>query len=192
MLTERSKYEAYLGKSITDRYHDLNRHCNELVDQANAQIQSLQEKIGSKTTSHAPHWGQHPINTLSEMQEDRAILLQKFNELHNAYKEKSKAHANLKKLYDAGKAKEMAINVQDAAEDDADETLLAGAANRFHDRMGTGTGIGGQASHFPMNRHGVEQIHSRQRSGGSGGMEGDARFASHWPQPGTALAQTSR
>lgn len=130
--------------------------------------------------------------TFTEMQEDQAILLQKFNELHIAYKDKSKAHANLKKLYDAGKAKEMAINVQDAAEDDADEALLGGVANRFHDRMGTGTGIGGHSSHFPMDRHGVEQIHSRQRSGGSGGMEGDARFASHWPQPGAVRAHSSR
>ena len=95
---------------------------------------------------------------------EQRALEQRNAELIDAFKDKSKSHQQIQKMYQALKAQAAATQVQAAASDDAEQILHVGGSQAFMDSRGN------QQNHsrFPVNGRGIEQIHSRQRSGGSG------------------------
>lgn len=47
-LTSPSAYQEYLGKIMTDKYTHLSRGMDKVINDANTEIQNLQEKVMSK------------------------------------------------------------------------------------------------------------------------------------------------
>ncbi|TKA35811.1 hypothetical protein B0A49_13444, partial [Cryomyces minteri] len=107
---------------------------------------------------------------LSAVHTDQKHLEQKNHELVTAYEEKSRSQQQIQKLYQSLKSQVMASHVQTAASDDAENTLQTVTGSRLIDRLGTSRAPQSQYAQFSAGHRGAEQIHSRQRSSGSGGI----------------------
>jgi hypothetical protein len=66
-------------------------------------------------------------------------LKKKYDDLENAFKDKSKAQAEITAKYNKLKAQTMAADVQDAASENAEETLLGATGAHFSRQMFRGT-----------------------------------------------------
>ncbi|KAI2619239.1 hypothetical protein GGR54DRAFT_630786 [Hypoxylon sp. NC1633] len=93
--TQEVVYQEYLGKTLTEKYSNLSVHLDKVINDANLEITSLQNK-------------------LTRMKND---------ELTQAYKEKNRKLLQTQELYDKLKRKAMLGQIQDAAEDAIDSTL---------------------------------------------------------------------
>lgn len=47
-LTRRSIYQEYLAKSLTDKYHNLSVQMDKIINDANSEIDGLNQKLSSK------------------------------------------------------------------------------------------------------------------------------------------------
>ena len=50
MLTDCSVYQEYLAKSLTDKYGNLNVQMDKLVNDANTELDSLNQKLAGTST----------------------------------------------------------------------------------------------------------------------------------------------
>ena len=50
MLTDGSVYQEYLAKSLTDKYGNLNVQMDKLVNDANTELDSLNQKLAGTST----------------------------------------------------------------------------------------------------------------------------------------------
>ncbi|KAK5148830.1 hypothetical protein LTR04_000450 [Oleoguttula sp. CCFEE 6159] len=144
-------YQEFLAKSLTEKYSTLSSQMDKIINDANTEITNLREKLSAVHT-------------------DQKHLEQKNHELVTAYKEKSRSQQQIQKLYQSLKSQVMASHVQTAASDDAENTLQTVTGSRFIDRLGTSRAPQSQYAQFSAGHRGAEQIHSRQRSSGSGGI----------------------
>ncbi|KAI5923650.1 hypothetical protein F4810DRAFT_668281 [Camillea tinctor] len=113
--TQEIIYQEYLVKSFTDKYSDLNVQLDRVINDANAEITNLHNKLES-------------------MKLDQDTLQKKNEELSHAYKEKNRKLLQTQELYDKLKRKAMLGQMQDAAKDAVDSTL--------HDSIPNATGMG--------------------------------------------------
>lgn len=107
------------------------------------------------------------------MQAEFGALEAKNHELGDAFKEKSKAHQHVTKLYQALKAQVMASHVATAAGDEAEITLQTARGDRFIDRLpGTRTGTANYSQLGVTQQMGGGRAHDRfdSRSSGSSGQ----------------------
>lgn len=51
-MTEDSVYQAHLYRSLTDKYSNMSRHLDKVINEANSQINGLQQKIACR---HDPY-----------------------------------------------------------------------------------------------------------------------------------------
>ncbi|KAF2869857.1 hypothetical protein BDV95DRAFT_497122 [Massariosphaeria phaeospora] len=144
-------YQEHLAKSLTEKYATLSQQMDQLIHDANSQIKVLQDKMQA-------------------MQAEQASLEHKNHELIDAYREKTKTHQQVQKLYQSLKAQVMASHVANAAGDEADYTLNTARGDRFVDRLpGTRTGTANFSQHGP----GPQQRGTgRQRNGAESGSSG--------------------
>ncbi|KAK5294407.1 hypothetical protein LTR16_001366 [Cryomyces antarcticus] len=149
--TQEIVYQEFLAKSLTEKYSTLSSQMDKIINDANTEITNLREKLSAVHT-------------------DQKHLEQKNHELVTAYKEKSRSQQQIQKLYQSLKSQVMASHVQTAASDDAENTLQTVTGSRFIDRLGTSRAPQSQYAQFSAGHRGAEQIHSRQRSSGSGGI----------------------
>jgi E3 ubiquitin-protein ligase CCNP1IP1 len=105
------------------------------------------------------------------MQIDQEHAQHKNHELAEAYREKSRKHLQIQELYDKLKRRTLYSQVQNAALETVDRTLCTpSCASKARD-VGTGQQVPGETQNplrhqrLPVDHQGVEQVHSRQRSG---------------------------
>ncbi|EON61267.1 hypothetical protein W97_00480 [Coniosporium apollinis CBS 100218] len=153
--TQEIVYQEYLAKSLTDKYTSLSAHMNKIIHDANSEITGLRDKLAA-------------------VQVDQKNLEQRHNDLTDAFREKTKAFQQIDKAYRSLKAQVMSAQVATAASDDAEIALQSVTSNRFVDRLGTRNSGQADGHRYPVDQRGIEQIHSRQRSGGSGEGRGRA------------------
>ncbi|KAI1852474.1 hypothetical protein JX265_011108 [Neoarthrinium moseri] len=106
--TQEVVYQEYLGKTLTEKYTNLSVHLDKVINEANSQITSLNNKI-------------------SNVDLDQQALRRKNDELAQALKEKNKKLLQTQELYDKLKRKAMMGQMQDAAEDAVDSNLQTAA-----------------------------------------------------------------
>ncbi|CAJ2501888.1 Uu.00g047410.m01.CDS01 [Anthostomella pinea] len=102
--TQEVIYQEYMGKTLTDKYSNLSVHLDKVINDANAEITNLHNK-------------------LSGMKVDHDALRKKNDELAQAFKDKNRKLLQTQELYDKLKRKAMMGQIQDAAEDAVDSSL---------------------------------------------------------------------
>ncbi|PKY03387.1 cyclin [Aspergillus campestris IBT 28561] len=162
-------YQEFLGKTLTEKYTNLNTQMDKVVHNANTEIATLQAK-------------------LSEMQDTHEQLGKKNQELADLYREKCKKFTQITNLYNLLKTRAMRSQMQTAASDSVSQALrsLAPPQAEPHSAMPPlPAAIAGpppqtpssrQQSAFPVDTEGVEQLHRYQRSG-TGSSRGTKRRA---------------
>ncbi len=106
------------------------------------------------------------------MQTEQVSLEAKNHELIDAFKEKSRAHQQIQKLYQALKAQVMASHVANAAGDEAELTLQTAQADRYITRLpGTRTGTANLNQIGVGQQAGLGRPQNRQGSRSSGSSE---------------------
>ncbi|KAF1956115.1 hypothetical protein CC80DRAFT_445752 [Byssothecium circinans] len=151
--TQEILYQDQLAKSLTEKYTSLNQQMDQLINDANAQIKILQDKIHS-------------------LQEERADLEKKNNELGEAFREKSHSQQKIQRMYQQLKAQVMATHVADAAGDEADLTIHTARGDRFVNRIPGARSGAANLSQLGANQNvGGRRRHNRDGSGSSGSNE---------------------
>ncbi|MCJ1399705.1 hypothetical protein MMC11_002907 [Xylographa trunciseda] len=102
--TQEIIYQEYLAKSLTDKFGNVNAQMDKIIHDANAEIDSLTQKI-----------------TQLHMEQDK--LKTEHTKLTIAFRDKSRQHQQTQELYDRLKRKEMTAATQSAAFDSVDEVL---------------------------------------------------------------------
>ncbi|KAI5457206.1 hypothetical protein BGZ63DRAFT_366128 [Mariannaea sp. PMI_226] len=97
-------YQQYLYKTLTDKYSSLSIRLEKTVNEANSEIEALQQKLKSMTA-------------------DQDALRQKNHEYIRAYREKSRKLLQTQELYDKVKRKAEMGHIQQAASDAVDSSL---------------------------------------------------------------------
>ncbi|KAF1984688.1 hypothetical protein K402DRAFT_422601 [Aulographum hederae CBS 113979] len=153
-VTQEVVYQEFLATSLTAKFSKLKAEFDNVVHSANAQIGDLQEK-------------------LEDMKGERQDLIGKNNQLVSAFRDKNKVYQHLQKEYQILKAKNMTNDVRTAASDDAEMAVQSAAPQRHTDRLGPRGANMNPYVQPHTDRRGMERIHSRQKTGGSGGSSGD-------------------
>ncbi|KPI38276.1 uncharacterized protein AB675_11976 [Cyphellophora attinorum] len=102
--TQEIFYQEHLGKILKDKYGQLSAAMDKIINEANTEISTLQDKINNFSI-------------------DQRTLQDKYDDLANLYREKSKKAAQAQQLYDALKKKVLMRRVETAASADANQTL---------------------------------------------------------------------
>ncbi|KAI1336042.1 cyclin B1 interacting protein-like protein 1 [Xylariaceae sp. FL0016] len=102
--TQEIFYHEHVGKTLSDKHSSLNVHLGKIVNEANAEITDLRQKLTS-------------------MDMDQENLRKKNEELALAFKDKNKKLLQTQELYDKLKRKAMLGQMQDAAEHAVDSQL---------------------------------------------------------------------
>ncbi|KAG2420513.1 hypothetical protein HFD88_000125 [Aspergillus terreus] len=145
-------YQEFLGKTLTDKYANLNTQMDKVIHNANAEISTLQTK-------------------LSDMKKEHDQLQKKNQELVDMYREKSKKFTQITNLYNLLKSRSMRPQIQNAASDSISQTLKSLVPQNAAPMQSTLSNQPSTISSprppdvFPLNREGVDQIHRYQRSG---------------------------
>lgn len=164
-------YQEHLAKNLTEKYATLSQQMDQLIQDANAQIRTLQEKVHSE---YGPRSRHSDLMTSVDMQADQAALEQKNHELATAFRAKANAQSQLQKLYQSLKAQVMASHVANAAGDEAEHALHTVRGDRFVNRIpGTRTGTATYSvSGMAPRQDDRQRYHNRAGSGSSGGSGG--------------------
>ncbi|CAM1511076.1 Fc.00g085890.m01.CDS01 [Cosmosporella sp. VM-42] len=101
-------YQQYLYKTLTEKYSNLSIQLDKTVNDANAEIDGLQNKFSSLAT-------------------EQDALRRKNEELNQAYREKTRKLLQTQELYDKVKRKAEMGHIQRAASDAVDSTLQTGS-----------------------------------------------------------------
>ncbi|KAJ5330433.1 hypothetical protein N7476_000216 [Penicillium atrosanguineum] len=159
--TQEIFYQDFLGKSLTEKYSNLNTQMDKVIHNANSEMSVLQNKI-------------------SDIQAAQEQLEKKNQELADLNREKSKKLSQMTNLYNLLKARAMRTEMQTAASDTVSQTL-----NNLSSRNSTmlppiqthvrpppiTTKARSRQGHTPKTRsyhlspEGVERLHRYQRSG---------------------------
>ncbi|MCJ1351219.1 MAG: hypothetical protein MMC33_001202 [Icmadophila ericetorum] len=149
--TQEIVYQEYLAKTLTDKYGHLSLQMDKVINEANAEIESLSQKI-------------------SAMQIEQDQLKAENINLANIYREKNKKHQHTQELYDRLKRKEMTAVTQSAAYDSANEVLESATRRQSHGRtdpslngVHTRSETGGAAPYGPSNSLNREPHYGMQR-----------------------------
>ncbi|KAL9100839.1 MAG: hypothetical protein Q9163_003829 [Psora crenata] len=167
-LTRGSVYQEYLAKTLTDKYGNLNVQVDKIINEANGELEILNQKITSIVDKI--------LIGLVDMQMDQDRLKAENQSLAASLREKTRKHQQTQELYDRLKRKEMTAATRSAAQSaafDSVDDVLGGVPHRS-------AYPGKPQGHrdfqpCPVDHNGVERVHTHQRSGsshshGSGGM----------------------
>ncbi|KAM0282725.1 hypothetical protein ACHAQH_002923 [Verticillium albo-atrum] len=113
--TQEIVYQKYLEKTLTDKYKALDLHLDKTVNEANAEIENLQSQMKDLA-----------------LQNDS--VRRKYEELGQAYKEKSRKLLQTQELYDRVKRKAEMGQMQAAACDAVDSHLQMHALPENHEK----------------------------------------------------------
>jgi E3 ubiquitin-protein ligase CCNP1IP1 len=155
---------------------------DKVVNEANTQLQNLQNKIQSELLCASCKLA--VLIQKSGLTIDSHSLQQKNSELIDLYHEKSKKQAQTQHLYDTLKKRILMSQVETAASDNVVPTFKStGSGTRpetvngisFAQAGGLGVNAVGerQSRSIPVNKNGVEQLHRHQRHGSSSQTCGD-------------------
>lgn len=171
--TQEIVYQEYLAKTLTDKYGNLNVQVDKIVNDANAELEILHQK-------------------LAVMQIDQDKLKTENTSLVAAFREKSRKHQQTQELYDRLKRKEMTAATQSAAFDSVDEVLGSISSRSYQDpnhpnvsqQYQSVSRPPGQQDfyHSPVDVHGQQQMYTHGRSG-SNGSQGSKGLMPPPPNP---------
>jgi DNA-binding protein H-NS len=147
-------YQEYLAKGLTDKTAVLNTQMDQIINDANGEILRLRNKLAA-------------------VEIDQEDLRKKNHELSEAYNQKSQAHQKSQKMYDVLKKRTLQSDVRYAAEDAVGEQMVNTMPMSQH-AEGFSTSQR-QTQQYPVDHRGIEQLHSRQRSGSSGDEEQNSK-----------------
>ncbi|KAL2438279.1 hypothetical protein ABEF95_005660 [Exophiala dermatitidis] len=200
-ITQEISYQEYVARNLSESNDHLSTSVDKIIHDANAEIQALEKKLAGTSGLSA---SAHHLATHSDSSEavtlDHRTMEQKYVELVDMYREKSRKHSQTQKLYDTLKKKCLAeqthgaahvVNNPAAADASAPPTiravntmpqpelsrLLRTESNQEpaqRPKLAERRDLRGQ----PSFRHGPEQLHPHQRSGssvhgaGGGGEQG--------------------
>ncbi|KAH9897305.1 hypothetical protein F4778DRAFT_255454 [Xylariomycetidae sp. FL2044] len=102
--TQEVIYQGQMGKALTDKYSTLSVHLDKVINDANAEIANMHNKLSSMSTEYEN-------------------MRKKNEELAQAFKEKNRKLLQTQELYDKLKRKAMLGQLQDAAENAVDSTI---------------------------------------------------------------------
>ncbi|KAH3980295.1 hypothetical protein HBI56_141620 [Parastagonospora nodorum] len=143
-------YQEHLAKGLTEKYNTLSQQMDQLIHEANSQIQALQDKMQT-------------------MQGEYSALEGKNHELSDAFGQKARSLGQITKLYQALKAQVMASHVAHAAGNEAEITLQTARGDRFIDRLpGIRAGTAQYSQTRVSQRVGGGRPHNRADSRSSG------------------------
>ncbi|RAK76834.1 uncharacterized protein BO72DRAFT_430028 [Aspergillus fijiensis CBS 313.89] len=156
--TQEVFYQEFLGKTLTEKYTNLNTQMDKVIHNANSEISALQARI-------------------SDMQTTQEQLRKKNQELVDMYREKCTRFTQITNLYNLLKSRAMKSQMQTAATDSVHQTLnsLPLPLPPLAHSQSHQTSMPPQTPlhRYPVDREGVEQLHRHQRSG-TGSSKGAA------------------
>ncbi|KAL4921421.1 hypothetical protein BDW62DRAFT_208413 [Aspergillus aurantiobrunneus] len=151
--TQEIFYQEFLGKTLTEKYTNLNAQMDKVIHNANKEILTLQTR-------------------LVDMQTAQEQLRKKNQELADMYRDKCKKFTQITHLYNVLKSRTMRSQMQTAAASQAINSLEIprnGPSNLATQNHGVSappqTPSTYQQSAYPVDLEGVEQLHRHQRSG---------------------------
>ncbi|KAK4543592.1 hypothetical protein LTR36_005487 [Oleoguttula mirabilis] len=149
--TQEIVYQEFLARSLTDKYSSLSTQMDKIINEANAEITALRDR-------------------LMTMHTEQKALEQKNHELAGKFREKSQEQQRLQKLYQALKQQQLAAGMELAAEHNAEHFVqAAGQGGHQHkDRhMQSRSGNNGSAGSGGRSRaiHGWENQMHGSRAG---------------------------
>ena len=174
-------YQEYLAKTLTDKYSHLNVQMDRLVNDANSELQVLNQKLSSNTLVKSPV--HRRSLTCQDIQTENDRIRNDNGKLVVAFREKSRKHQQTQELYDRLKRKEMTTTTQSAAFDSV-EDVLGVRSSRMGAIPSTGVHEPQQTPQAPEQRrfpthdtgfNGVPQsnLHHRRTSNQSNGSGGE-------------------
>ncbi|EXJ84593.1 hypothetical protein A1O3_05263 [Capronia epimyces CBS 606.96] len=174
-ITQEISYQEYVARNLGEQNDHLNTAVDQIVHDANAEIQSLEKKLEGTSNSQQPATHSDLNGALTV---DHKTLEHKYTELVDLYREKSRKHSQTQKLYDTLKRKCLADQSHGVVFNNDGQTLrsvnplpqpaMARARTDLneqsaqHQRFNERTDLRGG----PL-RQGPEQLHPHQRSGSS-------------------------
>ncbi|RAH50337.1 uncharacterized protein BO95DRAFT_352703 [Aspergillus brunneoviolaceus CBS 621.78] len=172
-LTDHSSsfYQEFLGKTLTEKYTNLNTQMDKVIHNANSEISALQARISDQNQIPTPHPWQPDMQTTQDQ------LRKKNQELVDMYREKCTRFTQITNLYNLLKSRAMKSQMQTAATDSVHQTLnsLPLPLPPLPQSQSHQTSMPPQTPlhRYPVDREGVEQLHRHQRSG-TGSSKGAA------------------
>ncbi|KAI9375510.1 cyclin [Aspergillus egyptiacus] len=167
--TQEIFYQEFLGKTLTDKYTNLNTQMDKVIHNSNTEISTLQGK-------------------LADMQAAQEQLRKKNQELVEMYREKCKKFSQITNLYNLLKSRAMQSQMQTAAASQAIHSLEVPrpdparlASNNLGVTAPPQTPSIYQRT-FTTDLDGVEQLHRHQRSG-TGSSKGTKQKADSAAMP---------
>ncbi|EEP79771.1 predicted protein [Uncinocarpus reesii 1704] len=155
---QRSFYQEYLGKNLTDKYTALNKQMDKVIHDANSEMSSLHQRI-------------------ADLKMNQEQLQKKNQELVELYRDKSKKHTQITNLYNILKSRTMRSQLQTAVSDTVAHTLQnlgtsgTHTSNGFepnsHLTLSNSRPVQYGEACLGSNNNTVDQLHRRQRSGSS-------------------------
>ena len=113
-----SFYQEHLGKNLKDKYGQLSNAMDKIINEANTEISTLQNKISCKHCVHDDN-----LADITAISTNQNALQNKYDDLANLYRDKSKKCAQSQQLYDALKKKFMLRGVETAASENVTQTI---------------------------------------------------------------------
>ncbi|KAL2870649.1 uncharacterized protein BJX67DRAFT_244704 [Aspergillus lucknowensis] len=163
--TQEIFYQEFLGKTLTEKYTNLNTQMDKIIHNANTELSTMQAR-------------------LADMQTAQEQLRKKNQELVDMYREKCKKFSQITNLYNLLKSRAMRSQMQTAAASQAINSLEASrndsggvAAKPLSASGPPQTPLAYQQRSYPMNLDGVEQLHRHQRSGTGSSKGGKQKAA---------------
>ncbi|KAL2050132.1 hypothetical protein ABVK25_009635 [Lepraria finkii] len=152
--TQEIVYQEFLAKTLTDKYSNLNQQLDQVLSDANSELNILNQRISI------------------DMQIEQDRLKQENTQLVTAFREKCHKHQQTQELYERLKRKEMTAATQSVAFESADEVLgKVSSQQRFISPQHHNPRARAQRD-LQVDHNGIEKIHTHRRSGSSnsGGM----------------------
>ncbi|KAH7171535.1 hypothetical protein EDB81DRAFT_865351 [Dactylonectria macrodidyma] len=160
-------YHHHLYKTLTDKYSNLNLRLEKIVNDANSEIESLQHRVTSLVA-------------------EQEALRRKYQEMHQAHRDKSRKLLQTQELYDKVKRRAEMGDIQQAASDAVDSSLQV-APQTSHGFGIMGDSDLGESNIMPT----FGQSHRLDMAGMNTGMPRShmtlsSRDDSRWPRLGGA------
>ncbi|PYI31985.1 hypothetical protein BP00DRAFT_445992 [Aspergillus indologenus CBS 114.80] len=136
--TQEIFYQEFLGKTLTEKYANLNTQMDKVIHNANSEISALQARLSgafspqvrfdspplSPEAPSKPRY-QHTLPHHADMQTTQDQLRKKNQELVDLYREKCTRFTQITNLYNLLKSRAMKSQMQSAATDSVHQTLNA-------------------------------------------------------------------
>ncbi|OJJ44955.1 hypothetical protein ASPZODRAFT_657237 [Penicilliopsis zonata CBS 506.65] len=153
--TQEICYQEFLGKTLTEKYANLNQNMDKAVHDSSSEIASLNDKI-------------------SELQEAQGHLQKKNEELEDLYRHKSRKLTQVTNLYNILKTRTMRTDIQTAASDSVAQTLRSLATHTEQSTHRTpvqnmavlqppSRPVSHQLKPYYIDKEGVDRVHRYQR-----------------------------